>query len=171
MKKIITLITLCLLFTINTSAVETVHVSGEVKIRASIEEVFKFTSDPMNDHLWRKEVNEMMTDSRQLELGSVFREDAWIGIRPHFITTTQLVEFEPPYRALFETVKSNPYYLQSDRSFKESGEDTIFSYNVYFDKRMIKETFGFNAKPEVVVKLYGLLMKGYLAKLKRNLEN
>lgn len=150
---------------------ETVQVTGSVEIAAPIEEVFEFVADPMNDHIWRNEVNEMTTNTRNLEVGSVFREDAWIGIRKNFITTTELIKLDYPYQALFETVKSNPYFLRSNRTFKESEKGTTFSYVVDFDKRMIKQTFGFNAKPEVVVKLYGLLMKKYLYKLKKSFAN
>lgn len=169
MKKIITF-SILLFLNLNLLAQETVHVTGSIEIKADIQRVFELVSDPMNDHLWRREVNEMMTDRRELEVGSIFREDAWIGIKRHFITTTELIELEPPYRALFETVKSNPYFLRSDRSFKETTNGTVFTYNIDFDQAMIKPTFGFNAKPETVVKLYGILMKGYLKKLKRILE-
>ncbi|WP_412470166.1 MULTISPECIES: SRPBCC family protein [unclassified Halobacteriovorax] len=151
-------------------ALETVQVTGSIEIDAPIEEVFEFVADPMNDHHWRSEVNDMATNSRTFEVGSIFREDAWIGIRKNFITTTELIKLNAPYQALFETVRSNPYFLRSNRMFNESENGTLFTYVVDFDRRMIKETFGFNAKPEVVVKLYGVLMKKYLKKLKKRLE-
>ncbi|MFG1501295.1 SRPBCC family protein [Halobacteriovorax sp. XZX-3] len=151
-------------------ALETVQVTGSIEIDAPIEEVFEFVADPMNDHHWRSEVNDMATNSRTFEVGSTFREDAWIGIRKNFITTTELIKLNAPYQALFETVRSNPYFLRSNRMFNESENGTLFTYVVDFDRRMIKETFGFNAKPEVVVKLYGVLMKKYLKKLKKRLE-
>ncbi|EPZ50026.1 polyketide cyclase/dehydrase and lipid transport [Bacteriovorax sp. BAL6_X] len=168
MRNLLLLITL--LISNITFAIETVQVTGSIEINTPIEEVFEFVADPMNDHHWRSEVNDMATNSRTFEIGSTFREDAWIGIRKHFITTTELIELNAPHQALFETVRSNPYFLRSNRMFKESENGTIFTYVVDFDRRMIKETFGFNAKPEVVVKLYGVLMKKYLKKLKRKLE-
>lgn len=164
-------ILVALLISTFTYAIETVQVVGSIEIDAPIEEVFEFVADPMNDHIWRSEVNEMTTNTRHLKEGSVFREDAWIGIRKHFITTTELIKLDYPHQALFETVKSNPYFLRSNRLFEETQNGTTFSYVVDFDKRMIKETFGFNAKPEVVVKLYSLLMKKYLYKLKKSFAN
>lgn len=168
MKKLI--IALSLFCSTLSYALETVEVVGSIEISAPIEEVFEFVADPMNDHVWRREVHEMMTDSREFEVGSVFREDAWIGIRRHFITTTELIKLDYPNQALFETVRSNPYYLTSNRLFTETDNGTRFSYIVNFDRRMIKRTFGFNANPKTVVKLYGFLMKGYLKKLRRHLE-
>lgn len=170
MKNLILLLAVNLISTYS-FALETVQSTGSVIIDAPIEEVFEFVADPMNDQIWRSEVNDMTTNNREFEVGSTFREDAWIGIRKHFITTTELIELDYPNQALFETVKSNPYFLRSNRLFREVEGGTEFSYIVDFDRRMIKETFGFNAKPKVVIKLYSFLMSKYLKKLKKHFAN
>lgn len=149
-------------------ALETVQVSQSVVINAPIEEVCQFATNPLNDHLWRREVNDISVEGEVDSVGSVFTEDAFIGIRRHFITMTELVAYECPSYATFVTVESNPYYLKSHRSFEAlSSNKTRFTYTVDFDRRMIRPTFGFNAKPGLVAGLYSYRMFNYLHRLKR----
>lgn len=168
MKTIFT----CLIFilSIKTFSLELVQSTGRVTIKAPIDKVYDLVSSPMNDHLWRSEVNDMTTNNESVVVGSWYREDAWIGIRKNFITTTAVVEVNPPYKVIFVTPKGSPFYLKSRRFFSEKNGETTFSYIVDFDKKMIKETFGLNISPKIVMKLYAFQMKRYLKKLKEVLE-
>lgn len=168
MKKII--LSLSFLLNLSIHSLELVQSTGSVKINAPIDKVFDLVSSPMNDHLWRSEVNDMTTNNESVMIGSWYREDAWIGIKRNFITTTAVVEIEAPKRVIFVTPKSSPFYLKSRRFFSHDNGVTTFKYVVDFDRKMIKETFGFNASPKIVMKLYSFQMKRYLKKLKQILE-
>ncbi len=168
MKSIFVCLTL--LLSLKSLSLELVQSTGQVTIKAPIDKVFDLVSSPMNDHLWRSEVNDMTTNNEDVVVGSWFREDAWIGIRRNFITTTAVIEIDAPQRVIFETPKGSPFYLKSRRYFSEVGDQTIFKYVVDFDRRMIKETFGLNVSPKIVMKLYSFQMKRYLKKLKEVLE-
>ncbi len=161
---------LILLLSIKTFSLELVQSTGKVTIKAPIEMVYDLVSSPMNDHLWRSEVNEMTTNNESVVIGSWYREDAWIGIRRNFITTTTVVEVDSPNKVVFVTPEGSPFYLKSRRFFNEENGETTFSYIVDFDRRMIKETFGLDISPQVVMKLYAFQMKRYLKKLKDVLE-
>ena len=149
---------------------ELVQSTGSIDIKAPIDKVFDLVSSPMNDHLWRSEVNDMTTNTESVEVGSWYREDAWIGIRRNFITTTAVVEIDAPNKVIFITPKESPFYLKSRRFFTHEDGVTTFRYVVDFDRRMIKETFGLNVSPKVVMKLYSFQMRRYLKKLKNILE-
>lgn len=166
------LLTLVFIFVISLQSfsLELVQSTGEVTISAPIDKVFDLVSSPMNDHLWRSEVNDMTTNNDDVVVGSWFREDAWIGIRKNFITTTAVIEIDAPYKVIFETPAGSPFYLKSQRFFTEDKGKTTFKYVVDFDRKMIKETFGLNVSPQIVMKLYSFQMKRYLNKLKKILE-
>ncbi|WP_290736500.1 SRPBCC family protein [Halobacteriovorax sp. JY17] len=168
MKKILYLFLIFISF--NSLSLELVQSTGSIDIKAPIDKVFDLVSSPMNDHLWRSEVNDMTTNNHSVEIGSWYREDAWIGIRRNFITTTEVIEVDPPYKVIFTTIEGSPYFLKSRRFFTEKSGVTTFTYIVDFDRRMIKETFGVNISPKIVMKLYKFQMKRYLKKLKKEFE-
>ncbi|ATH07147.1 hypothetical protein BIY24_04100 [Halobacteriovorax marinus] len=159
------------IFSLNLHALELVQSRGEIQINAPIDKVFDLVSSPMNDHLWRSEVNDMTTNNEEVIVGSWYREDAWIGIRKNFITTTEVVSINAPYNVTFITPKESPFYLKSRRFFEHQNGITTFKYIVDFDRKMIKETFGLNVSPKIVMKLYSFQMKRYLKKLKKILEH
>jgi len=151
---------------------ESIKLKYSVVIEASQEEVFEFVANPLNDHLWRSEVNRIESSGEISAVGTEFLENAWIGIQKNFITITRLVEYKAPDRALFITVDRNPYFLKSDRIFSSLKDGkTLFTYKVDFDKKMVPKTFGINVRPSIVKKLYGILMKKYLRKLKSILDS
>lgn len=149
-----------LIFSFNVHALETVNISESIVIFSPIEKACEFISNPLNDYIWRSEVNTIIQE------GNTFVEDAWIGIRRNFITVTELVDSSCPAYSHFITVPENPYYLSSHRSFSVINEHSSrFTYTVDFDVKMIKETFGFEAKPKVVRELYRILMRSYMRRL------
>ncbi|TNE95801.1 MAG: SRPBCC family protein [Deltaproteobacteria bacterium] len=157
-----------LAFTHFAFALETVNVKKSVVINQPIEKVCSFVSNPMNDHLWRSEVNEMSIEGGELMEGAVIVEDAWIGLQRNFITKTEVIRLDCPYDALFITTKDNPFYLQSHRIFEALDENrTKFTYDVEFDVRMISETLGLNINPQLVARGYGFKMWSYLQKLRQ----
>lgn len=156
---------------LSTSIWATVHVEQGIVINAPIEKVCSFVGDPLNDHLWRREVHQITVEGRSGQLGSVYTEDAFIGIKPHFITKTKLTTYSCPYEVTFVTVEDNPYYLRSHRTFEVNDTvGTLFKYDVDFEEAMILETFGFPANPQVVADLYSIRMYGYLLRLKKILS-
>lgn len=154
---------------INIAIAENVIVSQQIEINADIDKVFYFVSNPLNDHKWRTEVHEITADGVLTE-GTVYREDAFIGLRYHFITETYLEQLVAPHIAIFKTTDSNPYYLRSSRLVIKNGKKTIFKYVVEFDKAMIKKVFGVGLNANLVSKAYGARMLKYLFSLKRILE-
>lgn len=166
MKKIILL---SFLFALAAQAeIQKVSISKQIEIDIDAKELFNFVSNPLNDHKWRSEVNEITT-SDQIREGAVFREDAFIGLRRHFITDTKLVQLSSPHIAVFEATEENPYFLRSTRMVVKSGDKYIFKYLVEFDKKMIKKVFGLHLSPALVRQAYGLKMQKYLLNLKRDL--
>jgi len=142
-------------------AQEVVQVQSTIILNTDQEKACTYVSNPLNDHHWRKEVNSIIRVDGQ------YIEDAWIGIRKNFITITELIDSNCPNFSTFITTKENPYYLRSHRSFQYIDDNkTEFTYTVDFDVKMIKETFGFQAKPSVVKELYLILMRSYMRKLK-----
>ncbi len=160
---------LCFFFMIQTAvAIESVNIKRSVVINKPIEKVCEFVSNPMNDHLWRSEVNEMSIEGGELVEGAVVREDAWIGLQRNFITKTEVIRLDCTNDALFLTTDENPFYLQSHRIFESLGKNkTRFTYDVEFDVRMISVTLGLNINPELVARGYGIKMWSYLQKLRK----
>lgn len=164
MKTLLVLFLFCNL----SFALDTVNVKKSVIINQPIDKVCAFVSNPMNDHLWRSEVNKMSIEGGELREGAVIVEDAWIGLQRKFITKTEVVRLDCPHDALFITIEENPFYLQSHRIFESLDENrTKFTYDLDFDVRMITETLGLNINPQLVARGYGLKMWSYLQKLKQ----
>jgi hypothetical protein len=147
---------------------EIVQIKRSIVIDEPIEKVCAFVTNPMNDHLWRSEVNSMVIEGDDLEVGVLVIEDAWIGLRRHFITKTRIEALNCPHEGLFITTEDNPYYLKSHRSFEMLGENqTRFTYDLEFGVEMIPATLRLPLKPDFVSKMYGIKMWSYLKKLQR----
>lgn len=170
MKKIIVL-NILLIFSIGTFAKEKyVHISKSILINAPLSKVFNVVKNTMNDHLWRDEVNSM-TASGDFEIGTIYTEDAHIGLAKNFITRTQLVEFVPSSHAYYITPKDAPYFLQSNRNVLRIDQGkTLFTYTVTFDASMSKATLGVKLPAKVLEKSYGVIINKYLRNLKRHLQ-
>jgi len=166
---LIKLLITALFFTTQAFALETVTIAKQIEIDIDEKLLFEFVSNPLNDHKWRSEVNDISTEG-ELQEGSVFVEDAFIGLRRNFITKTQLVQLSFPHIAVFETTDDNPYFLRSTRMVTKVGDKIVFKYLVEFDKKMIKKVFGLGVPASVVRQAYGLRMTQYLLKLRSILE-
>lgn len=150
---------------------EVVQVEQKIVINAPIEKVCSFVTNPLKDFLWRTEVHSISANGDVTEVGTVFTEDAFIALKRHFITKTELIKHDCPREAIFVTTDDNPFYLKSRRYFKSlAPSKTEFSYIVDFDTRMIKETIGLRLRPALVKALYERRMKNYLIELRKLLK-
>lgn len=152
-------------------AQEIVQVKRSIVINQPIEKVCAFVTNPLNDHLWRSEVNSMVIEGDALEVGAVVVEDAWIGLRRNFITKTRIEVLDCPHEGLYITTEDNPYFLKSHRTFEVVGENqTRFTYDVEFGVEMITATLALPLRPSFVSQMYGVKMWTYLKKLQRVLK-
>jgi hypothetical protein len=143
-----------------------VEISKSIVIDAPVDIVFNHVSNTMNDHTWRDEVNSMSADGA-FEVGTIFTEDARIGLQQNFITRTQLLDLKENLSAYYETPNNDKFFLSSYRHVKSvSSNKTLFTYTVKFDQEMSKVTLGVKV-PRSILKIgYGVIMKRYLVNLK-----
>jgi hypothetical protein len=160
-----------LLLSLNSFATQKlVHINKSVEIDQDIKVVFDLVSNTMNDHHWRSEVNDMSADG-EFAVGTIFTEDAHIGLRKNFITRTQLIELHDLKNAFYVTPKDAPYFLSSRREVKElSNGKTLVTYTVKFDPKMSRVTVAIPLPRKVLEVSYGLIIKKYLKNLKKYLE-
>lgn len=148
----------------------TFTIENTIEIRADIEAVFAFAANPLNDGKWRLEVNDMEAFG-PWEVGTSYLEDARLGLTPHYLTETILVELDPPYTMVVETPEGD-LYLRATRSFEETDDGgTVMTYRLDVDKRMPADAAGFRIPQFFVEFYYNHAMRGYLWKLKNILEN
>lgn len=158
------------LFNLQAKPGELITISQSVLIEREVEIVFDLVKNTMNDDIWRSEVNSMQA-SGEFEVGTVYTEDARIGLNKNFITRTQLVRLVENSEAFYVTPKSEPYFLTSLRSVEKTQNGmTKFTYTVQFDKNMSKKAFGINISKRMLKLGYSVIMKQYLRKLKNYLE-
>ena len=55
-----------------------------IELPGTLEEVFAFAANPVNDHFWRNEVKKMELDG-EFEVGSILTETAFLPLNPNFI--------------------------------------------------------------------------------------
>lgn len=158
------------LFNLQAKPGELITISQSVLIEREVEIVFDLVKNTMNDDIWRSEVNSMQA-SGEFEVGTVYTEDARIGLNKNFITRTQLVRLVENSKAFYVTPKSEPYFLTSLRQVEKTQNGmTKFTYTVQFDKNMSKKAFGINISKRMLKLGYSVIMKQYLRKLKNYLE-
>ena len=167
--KILPLV-LVLSFALQARAVELFHVAASVVVKAPIQEAFAFAGNAANDHYWRTEVNRFKVIGG-FSVGSVFIEDAKLGIHPHYITRARLIDMRPPYGVVYRTLPQNRFYLRSTRLFEPlSPTQTRVIYKVDIEKAMIRDILGVALPPELVSAIYSARMRRYLRNLRRILQ-
>jgi len=144
--------------------------SESVTIEKPIYEVFDFVADARNDEYWRTEVHSISSEG-PFEIGTIYTEDAFLGLHYNYITKVKLEELDPPFSAVYVTTIDNPFRLESHREFFGEGESsTRFKYTVYVEKDLIYDIL-FPGVPIILAEFgYKSLMKSYLKKLKKHLE-
>lgn len=170
MKTITILFILSIISSHSFAYTKLVSISKSIEIDVNKERVFEIVSNTMNDHLWRSEVNSMEADG-EFAVGTIFTEDAHIGFRKHFITSTQLIELIEDKKAFYVTPPNAPFYLSSKREVKTlQNGGTIFTYTVLFDPKMSRSTLGVAVPVKVLEISYGVIIKTYLKNLKKFLN-
>jgi hypothetical protein len=153
------------------SYAKNIQMQGSINIKASLDKVYKFASDSMNDKYWRTEVNKI-TSNGIFGLGTRYIEDAKLGIHSNYITKTEVIDFVSNQFAIYETIPENKFYLRSSRFFeKVSTNETKFTYVVNVEENMIKDIWGFKIPTSIATYGYRMFMKSYLRKLKNLLED
>ncbi len=172
--RLMTLATLVCLSTTaalaQSTAVETFELERQIVIDAAQSDVFCFAGNPLNDSVWRSEVNGMFADG-PWQVGTRYYEDASLGRKPHYLTTTELRVLDFPRAMVVETPK-DALLLRIERSFEELEDGrTRFTYRLIVDTRMPFEATGIRV-PAFVSKLYyGRTVSQYQKKLKSFLES
>ncbi len=147
-----------------------VKVSRSIIIDQESSEVFELFANTLNDHLWRDEVNHIISDG-PFEVGTNYTEDAHIALKKNFITKVQLVELIDQKLALYKTQDDAPFFLSSKSEVNElSDRKTRVTYSVEFEYKMTKHTAYFPIPKKIVWLAYDQIMKKYLLNLKRHLE-
>ncbi len=132
-------------------------------------EVFAHISNSLNDHTWRSEVNSMEADG-PFGIGTTFTEDAHIGLNPHFITRTVLLELSDEH-AYYQTPADARFYLSSLRRVESvSPYKCRVTYRVEFDVAMSEPTLGVKLPAQVLSPSYGVIINHYLRNLRAYLE-
>ncbi|MDC0253592.1 hypothetical protein OAK75_01750 [Bacteriovoracales bacterium] len=144
-------------------------VENSIVINKPIGKVFEFAANPLNDEQWRSEVNKIKA-SGPWEVGTTYKEDSTLGLNPHYKTITKMLELEHPKKMVVQTGQEH-LHLRSERTFKKLDESkTLMTYHVQVDKGMPYTATKLPA-PSFLVKIYySQVMKSYLQKLKRILE-
>ena len=141
---------------------ETVELSG------SLEEVFAFAANPVNDHFWRNEVKKMELDG-EFEVGSILTETAFLPLNPNFITVTEITELEHNKYIAVQTLEGDTYF-RVERSFKETQRGVSMTYKIEADIQMVKDILGFSMPLALAKIYYGTVLKLYVNNLKRFLK-
>ena len=147
-----------------------VTVNRSVNINKPIKNVFDYIADGRNDPNWRDEVNEMILEG-EVAVGGFQLERSKLGKHKNYETPTDITVLDYPHKIVLETPKDYRLWLRSTRICESIDESTTrFSYELSFDKTMIKETAGISLPNFLVKFLYTLTVKKYLRQLKAILE-
>ena len=141
-----------------------------VVLEVSQEKAFYFAGDAKYDTLWRSEVHSIKTNS-EFDLGTVYVEDAFLGVHYNYITKVEITALKPPHQAIYETTKDNLFKLKSQRSFKKiNARSTLFTYKVFVEKELIYDIWKFKIPLKITEDGYSLLMKTYLQNLRTKIQ-
>lgn len=152
------------------AAASIITIERTVVIHRTPADVFDVAAELLNDPYWREEVNTMTADG-PFGVGTIYTEDAHVGLQLHWITDTELTVVDPPREVMGETPPSSPYFLRFHRSFEPWGLfSTKMTYEVQFSRALAEAVFGVGLPDDLVESSYGLRMTEYLATLKVLLE-
>ncbi len=136
-----------------------------IELTGSLDEVFAFAANPVNDHFWRNEVKKMELDG-DFEVGSVLTETACLPLNPNFITITEISELEHNKFIVVQTFENDTYF-RVERRFKETENGVLMTYKIEADIQMVKDILGFSMPLALAKTYYGTVLKLYVNNLKR----
>lgn len=148
-----------------------IKASGKILVNRNVNDVFDFFANPVNDSLWRKEINKSVADG-PLQIGVAISEYSNLSRKAsNNLLELKCVSFEKNNSAIFETVENIRFYLKSERMVKAVSETAAeITYKLEFDKSIVKFAIGF-ALPAFIISFKAKTdMKKYLSQLKQHLE-
>ncbi len=143
---------------------------ASIEIEAPIERVFKFASNPLNDHRWRTEVQEIVSDG-PLRIGTNYTEYAYLGFVRRYKTRVTLTRFHQPTHIRVSAPANHPRHFTAERIFQRVTDNrTSLTHRIIADSRMIKDVVYAPISHDIAKAGYESLMRDYLAQLKLLLE-
>ena len=149
-----------------------IKTSGTILVNRNERAVFDFFANPINDHLWRKEINKSTLEG-PLQVGSTISEYSYLSKhKPDNLIELICVQLEKNKLAIFETADKAQFYLKSQRQVKGLSDSTTeITYTLEFDSNIVKYALGFSLPKFIVSFKANSDMKKYLRQLKTLLEN
>lgn len=148
-----------------------IKATGTILVNKNIESTFDFFANPTNDSLWRTEINDSIPDG-PLQPGTTISEYSYLSKKAaNNLLKLQCVHFDRNHLAIFETPTGSRFYLKSQRMVKAVSDDTTeITYQLEFDKSIVKFAIGINLPDFIVSYKAKSDMKKYLRQLKQQLE-
>jgi hypothetical protein len=149
-----------------------IDVTSTINISKNHKLVFDYFSNFENDKFWREEVNDTKINTETLEINTLITQDSFLSKKiPNHISILQCTDLQPYQKIVCETTESNDYWLKTTRQTESLSDDsTKVIYRIEFDGGVVKHGLGFSL-PKIIVSFYTkMIMKKYLAVLKKNLE-
>lgn len=147
-----------------------IKATGSILVHQNVENTFAFFADPSNDSLWRTEINDSVPDG-PLQPGTTISEYSYLSKKAaNNLLQLKCIRFDKNKAAIFETPGESRFYLKSQRMVKAITEHTTeVTYQLEFDKSIVKFAMGFNL-PDFIVSFKAKSdMKKYLRQLKLHL--
>jgi uncharacterized protein YndB with AHSA1/START domain len=155
----------------NDGAVEYISMDAEVVIERPIEAVFAVAGDPSKEHLWRDEVAAFGADGPPA-VGTLLTERIDFGVVSGYFTPAFYTDYDPPYFFRVASPPEHPRRLVSWRRFTALGpERTRLEYRALVDRRIARDLVPLPVAPGLAERVYEFVMRGYLRRLKRLLED
>ncbi len=122
-----------------------INISGTINIYLSIDKTFSYLSDLRNDKEWRAEINDTIFLDNKIAVGHTVIENSFLSKKmPEYKSTLLSIECIPDCSIIYQTLPENPYYLWSNRrTFALNANYTKVTYQLLFDKRIVKHGLGF----------------------------
>ncbi|GAB3557719.1 SRPBCC family protein [Spirosoma fluminis] len=149
-----------------------VKTTGTILINKDTESVFNFFANPVNDTLWRTEINKS-TLNGPLQVGVTVYEYSYLSKKaPDNLIELKCVQYDKSRLAIFETPGNAEFYLRSERQVNPIFDITTeIVYTLEFDINVVKFALGFPLPKFIISFKAGSDMEKYLQRLKSKLEN
>ncbi|MBS1732658.1 MAG: hypothetical protein JST02_05125 [Bacteroidetes bacterium] len=148
-----------------------IKANKEIIVHNSLEKIFDFYSNPANDYLWRKEINQTELKG-DLHLGTHAYEYSKLSTKKaNNLVVLEFTEFKRNETVTLQSIKDSRFYLKSVRTVQYISENrTRLIYEIEFDSSIVKYALGFNLPKFIIAMKTNFDMKKYLSKLKSILE-
>jgi hypothetical protein len=155
-----------------TNAANLIDLTVSININKDHKTVFDYFSDYRNDIHWRKEITKVLVDTGRVDLGSLTTETSALSKKvPAYTAILKCIDFIPHKLITNETTAQSAFYSKNSRTVEATANNnTKLTYQLQFDKDIVKYGLGFQL-PKILVCFYTRqTMKSYLAVLKKIVE-